>query len=246
MKNITAFFFLSLFAFNFPGCPEESVKSISIKLDQFLIPILYHLNYEDYYSAKYNIDRLKRKWEINKVFVKASEEYKKEWGSLPEYLEKKINDLERGVIHQEKEKSLFIVNDIHCALSQWRVDQQVGYLPDEWYTFYFDVEILSNLANDQLLDLHDWEDLEWRHDYLTGTFFFISGENGKLGEFGIEEKEYDIQLAYINDALLLLLECMEEADRENVAAASELLEAHVLNTLALFGGVARKEVVAMR
>ncbi len=223
-----------IFLFQFTGCPSENVKSVSAKIDKSLIPILYHIHYAEFFEADLLVKDVQRKWNINKVFLNAEKKYSDDFGTLPEYVESHLRFLSYYIQQEDAYHAKDVFHTIHCALSEFRAEQGVDYYLDELMEFYYETELLLDTAQDPLLDLHDWDELEWRYDYMIGMFYFISKSPSDLNEFRVDVRNFDMQLEDINDALLLLGECFEEADREQVASAADLLHTHVLNTLVLF------------
>lgn len=234
MKNLGLFYFIFLLI-GANSCNENQIKVNSAKIDQVLIPVLYDITYHNYEDAERSVATLKSDWESYGSQMSSEQEYSDKQSTISAYIGGQLDKLSCALGEEDYTKSVTVFEDIQQALSDWRTAYNTEYYLDDWFKFKYDVDIFTCIAEDELLDLCEWKDLEWQYRYIFSNFYFLNTYVYDLEYFDISEKNFDVQLERLSGTMMNLNAAMETADREKVAAAAHLLQEDILGVLFMFG-----------
>lgn len=234
MKKLGVFYFMFLLISPF-SCTPDQVKVTSAKIDQVLIPILFDLSNNNFDNAQNSTANLSRQWHsLEDSMDNFEEDYSDKYSKKTEYIEDRINHLSFTISKEEKDASIFIFEEIQTALSDWRTDHNMDYYVDDLFKFKYDVDIFTCIAEDELLDLCDWEELEWQYENIQASFYFLNTVIYDLEYFDMEEVVLREKLSNINVSVMNMNVAMDQAQREEVERIAHILQRDVLETIFVF------------
>lgn len=235
MKYLGLFYFILLLLQPL-SCSKQDARQASAQFDQSLVPVLFYASYGECEKALAELEVLQWKWTHYKsTLPKEDVSYSDGFATIPEYVESKFGSLAGHLRAEQVPQSIWDIYDIQCALSDWRRGAQVDYYLDEWYEFKQDVDIFTTMAEDDLLNLCDWEEVEWQYEYLSSSFYFINANVRDLDLFGINADQFQERLVEISHSLSRLEEAMQTGQRNRVEDAAHILKKDVMDTMAYFG-----------
>lgn len=225
-----------LITFLFSGCGHDAIKKQSAVLDSILIPIFHHVLRGQFDAASSKADEFAAEW----AALNTSDDWEdfiQEDDSFYQDVNAQINDLKHSLEAHHSTTSIYTLEHMQCTFSDKRAEEGIEYYLDSWFLFKYDVDILAAIASDELLDLCEWEELEWQVDYVTDQFHFLSTHVYDLEYFDMERKDIQPFLNRIDYRLSQLSVAMSEAQRVEAAKEAHALQFEVMKGIYSFGGV---------
>ncbi len=233
LRTLSVFLVFTVMAMT---CTKEQSQHLSIKIDRLFIPVLYYVSIQDFERAEKNLDYLSRKWNMMKVSSWVEEYDTHNEAFDIDFFDENIELLRNFVERKDRDNSIYIIEDIQEAMSGIRMEDEVDYLLDDIYHLRSSVAILRGTADDVMLDLCEWEDVEWIVEYIEDDWYFIRVQDIDTDLYQVNQKNVDVQMQRVDLEIKNVKQSMGFADRELVAHEAKKLEKEILGLLCVFGG----------
>lgn len=237
MKILLTFSCIALLACSNSTSQQIELQKSMAQFDQAFLPMLLYTYEGNTVQAKKMVFYVEFQWQRLKNQHQnqiAEPDWKETFRSVSDWL----SDAYYAIDADCPELALSHLEHAKYELIALREQYDIDYYLDDLYDFQTTIDVVYETANDEMLCLLQWEDLEQQVTDANFAWQVALAQpfDKQLFEFD-ENKEMQRRIAMqaVSDAMGHLNEMLECADREQVALACKKLVPVFMQVLQLFG-----------
>ena len=209
-----------------------------LQVDKGYIPLMYYTWQGDIFHSKRAVFYMNFQWQQFKNRYSSATEETVTWQDALSRIDAWLSDAYQSIDHNELELATVQLDHANYELRMLRARHDLDYYLDYWYDFQDAIVETTEVAEDEMLCLLEWNEFEAMVKETRSIWQLIklqSFDNELFGFSPEKEKQLEKHIKKLDDDLAFLEDTLDCANRIEIAKASQELRVDLMDVFRLFG-----------